>query len=151
MYKRNAPHYELPGSFYFITFRTINKFSLNEQSKNIIFDAIKFHDNRKYKIYSFVIMPDHAHLICQPLEKSPHGFYSLEEISHSLKSFSAKEINKILGREGTLWQNERFDRLIRDEDELKEKIDYIIKNPVKAELVKAPEDYRWLYYIDWRI
>ncbi|MEK6552808.1 MAG: transposase, partial [Bacteroidota bacterium] len=54
-----------------------------------------FHNNKKYKLYAFVIMPDHVHLLLQPLEKTKNSFYSLSEILHSIKSYSANQINKI--------------------------------------------------------
>jgi len=62
-YRRNLPHWEQPGSFYFITFRTNKKFVLPEETRNIVVDSIKYHNCKKYTLYACVIMPDHAHLI----------------------------------------------------------------------------------------
>ena len=55
---------------------------------------------------------------------------------------------KLIDREavkGSIWQDERFDRIVRDEAEFLEKWQYIMNNPLKKELVQSPEDYPWLY------
>jgi len=45
------------------------------------------------------------------------------------------------------WEDERFDRIVRDEMEFNEKWQYIRTNPVKSGLSENPEDYPWLYEI----
>ena len=73
------------------------------------------------------------------------GVQDLAEIIHSVKRFSVHEINKRQCAKGTLWQDERYDRMVRDEAEFSEKWDYIRNNPVKAGLAERPEKYAWLY------
>jgi hypothetical protein len=51
----------------------------------------------------------------------------------------------VLKRSGSLWTDESFDHIIRHEDELKEKIEYVQNNPVKKGLVDVSEQYRWLF------
>lgn len=146
IYRRNLPHFESPGSVYFITFRTFKNLILLEIARDIVFNSILHWNNKKFNLYAAVVMPDHAHLILQPLEKFRNSFFSLSEILHSIKSYSSNKINKILKISGTLWLDENFDRIIRDEEELVEKINYIINNPLKSELVSNQEDYKWLYW-----
>jgi len=69
----------------------------------------------------------------------------LAKIIHSVKSFSSQKINRLEGNSGSLWQDERYDRIVRDEVEFLEKWQYICNNPLKEELVSQPEDYPWLY------
>jgi putative transposase len=57
-----------------------------------------------------------------------------------MKGFSAREINDARGIKGTLWQDESFDRIVRDYDEYLEKWNYIRLNPVKNGLCQTPED-----------
>ena len=45
----------------------------------------------------------------------------------------------------SLWLDESFDHIIRQEIEWEEKIAYIRNNPVNRELVDRAHDYRWLY------
>ena len=49
-----------------------------------------------------------------------------------------------MNRSGRLWQEEYFDRLLRD-GEFNKYVDYICRNPEKAGLVTREEDYRWLW------
>ena len=81
-------------------------------------------------------MPNHVHLLCTPVTG-----HSLEEIMHSLKSYTANEANKILGREGRFWQKEYFDRYIRNARHFAKVVAYIENNPVKARLCKKAEDW----------
>lgn len=161
--RRNLPHWQNPNSVYFITFRTFNQFILADKSKQIIYDAILFQDNKKCKIYSFVIMPDHVHIIMQPIEIKTGEYYNLSEIMQAIKGFSAKQIiknlrtnsNSLLSDErqtGTsvlpvkhIFQAESFDKIIRSEEELFEKMNYFLNNPVKKDLIENGHNYKWYY------
>lgn len=153
-YRRNLPHWVQPESFYFITFRTSKNAFLPEEARDIIIKSIRFHNGKKYNLYACAVIPDHVHLIAQPLEKERGSFYGLAEIMHSTKSFSSKEIKKLLKNTGkmpvppSIWLDENFDRIIRDEKEYLEKMNYIMYNSVRKGLAKRPEDYRWVYLKD---
>ena len=69
----------------------------------------------------------------------------MAEILHSVKSFTSHKITILKGTKGPLWQDESYDRMVRDEAEFLEKWNYIRNNPVKASLADRPEDYVWLY------
>jgi hypothetical protein len=51
----------------------------------------------------------------------------------------------MLNHKKRIWQDENFDRIIRDSEEYAQKMNYIIYNPVKAGFVAKPEDYKWLF------
>jgi primosomal protein N' (replication factor Y) len=100
------------------------------------------------KCYLACILPDHVHLLIQPLpiqEKEKTGVYSLSEILHSIKSFSAHEVNKVMQRHGPVWQQESFDRMIRSETDLHEKWDYIWNNPRELKLAGPLEEYPFIW------
>jgi REP element-mobilizing transposase RayT len=62
----------------------------------------------------------------------------------SLKRFTAREGNRILGFTGQpFWQDESYDRLVRDEGEFQRIVRYIETNPVNAGLVAMPEEFPW--------
>jgi REP element-mobilizing transposase RayT len=144
-HKRNLPHFEQPGNVYFITFKTALGFSLSDKAKDVIYASIKFHSDKKYKLYAFVVMETHVHTIMKPLEQGPDNFYGLAQITHSIKSYSANRIQRLLNKKGNVWLDENYDRIIRDDEDYLEKMNYVIYNPVKAGLVHSPEDYKWLY------
>ena len=75
-------------------------------------------------------------------------FWPLSEILHSIKSFSAKEVNKLENASGVLWQDERFDRFIRSDADLQEKFRYVCGNPWAAGIVDEQTPYRWLWTQD---
>jgi putative transposase len=64
---------------------------------------------------------------------------------HAIKGGSARKINQLLARHGLVWQEEFFDHVLRSNDSLAETVDYICQNPVRAGLVKAEGEYRWLW------
>ena len=102
----------------------------------LVEDALLHFDGDRYQLLAWVIMPNHVHVVFEPM-----AGHRLEDIVHSWKSFTAKEANTILGREGQFWQEEYFDRFIRDSKHLRDVIEYIEQNPVEAHLVKHAEDW----------
>jgi len=90
-------------------------------------------------------MPDHVHLLLQPLRNGDAWPFPLVDILQCLKSATAHRINKSLHHEGPVWEEESFDHVLRSDESLKEKAQYIRQNPVRRGLVQRPEDYRWLW------
>ena len=95
----------------------------------IVGDALLHFDGERYEVASFVVMPNHVHVLFRPL-----GGYAIAEILKSWKGFTAREINKRIGKSGALWQDEYWDRLIRNERHFFKVVEYIRENPVKAKL-----------------
>jgi hypothetical protein len=62
-----------------------------------------------------------------------------------MKSATAHRINKLLHSSGPVWQEELFDHVLRSDESLKEKCEYIRQNPVRKGLVARPENYQWLW------
>jgi len=91
------------------------------------------------------VMPDHVHVLLTALRDENGWPVPLLEIMQSLKSCTAHRINKLLHRSGPVWEEESFDHVLRSDESLKEKCEYIRQNPVRAGLVQKPGDYRWLW------
>jgi REP element-mobilizing transposase RayT len=92
-------------------------------------------------------MPDHAHLVLTPLYDGL-SFISVAKIMQGIKSGSAHKINRELNRVGQVWQRESFDRVLRREESIHAKVEYMIQNPVRAGLVKTAMEYHWLWVAD---
>ncbi len=92
-------------------------------------NAFRKFDGERYHLGSFVIMPNHVHVIV-----APRDGHELSAVLHSWKSFTAHEINKLTQRRGALWQDESFDHLIRNEAEFLKYERYIDDNPGQAGL-----------------
>jgi REP element-mobilizing transposase RayT len=139
------PHWQEPGSVYFITWRCIKGIILSSQERTITLEAIRYWEGRKWKVYAAVVMPEHVHVLARPLQLAEGRVVDLSEILHSIKSFTSHKIQKRRKEQGSIWQDERYDRIVRDEMEFAGKWEYIRHNPVKKELVQKSEDYPWLY------
>ena len=98
--------------------------------------ALLHFDGRRYRLIEWVVMPNHVHLL---VELFPE--WLLPEILRSWKSFTAHEANRILGSVGQFWQEDYFDRFIRDLKHFENARQYIRENPVTAGLAKLPEDW----------
>ena len=146
--RRRLPHFEIPGSTYHVTWRTRGNLKLSPEACQKTLDACIHWHARKMKCYIACVMPDHVHLLLQPLPlqaQGKTGVHSLTEILHSIKSFSAHAANKAMKRNGPLWQDESFDRMIRSESDLHEKWNYIWNNPRELGLVGPMEEYPFIW------
>ena len=141
--KRKLPHWQQGGVWYFVTFRT-KGFVLPEEGRSIVKSAVLEGAGIKYDISIGVVMPDHVHLLIKPFEKADGIYYSLSGILKTIKGKTSHQVNTLLIRSGSCWQKESYDRIMRDEVELREKHEYIRGNAVRAGLVGRLEEYPWL-------
>ncbi|MDO9227806.1 MAG: uracil-DNA glycosylase family protein [Pseudomonadota bacterium] len=164
------PHVKAQGATYFVTFRLADSLPAevleswadapeSERARNseryldrgvgecllsrneiadIVVQALRHHEGARYTLHEYVVMPNHVHLLLTPL-----GEHTLSEILHSLKSWTAQKINGLLGRNGAIWQRESFDRVVRDDDEMRALAAYIRRNPVKARLCAEEDGFRF--------
>lgn len=100
--------------------------------------AMLHFDSVRYRLLAWCVMPNHVHVLVATITG-----YPLDKIVHSWKSFTAKQANHCLGRSGSFWMPDYFDRYIRDEGHLVAAVAYIENNPVKAGLVQCAEQWRW--------
>ncbi|MBO5359621.1 MAG: transposase [Clostridia bacterium] len=93
-------------------------------------------ENKFYevRIDCFCIMPDHLHLIIVIQNRNGSG---LEKIISWLKTMTTNEYIRgvksglFLPFENKVWQRSYYDHIIRDEQDLNEKRDYILTNPIR--------------------
>lgn len=112
----------------------------------IVAESVRYRDGKKYRLDAFTIMPNHVHLVIKPLRVSPKGdYYSLASIMQSLKGYTAFKCNKLLGTEGEFWAHESYDHYVRNDEEWRRIIKYVVNNPVKAKYVESWNEWRWSY------
>ena len=127
IYRRRMPHWRLDGSVYFVTWRLHkSQKELSTPEREIIGSTLKYFDGQRFDLFAYVVMPDHIHVLVKPSKG-----YFLHELVHSWKSFTANRLQHEGGREGKVWQEDYFDRIMRDEAEFLEKAQYILNNPLK--------------------
>jgi putative DNA methylase len=106
---------------------------------DMIVEAIQYNANTlgHYALHAFAVMPNHVHVLVTPA-------VSLPKLAKSLKGITAKRANAMLALTGRpFWQEESYDRLVRNAQEFERIRNYIEENPVRAGLVKDAVEYRW--------
>lgn len=93
---------------------------------------------KRFNLGAFIVMPDHYHLIIQIDEEA-----DLSEIMKTIGSFTSREINRITGKKGQVWQKGYYDRAILRSEDIQTIIEYIHYNPVRKGLVNEAES--WIY------
>jgi len=167
------PHFDSPGTQQYLTYRLADSLPIERQDEwaailaieddlekqrqlesyldsgrgachlsdpriaRVVQESLWHHDGVHYQLLAWVVMPNHVHALIE-VWQTPLG-----KILKSWKSYTAKEANKVLGCDGTFWQEDYFDRYIRDEDHFRRAVRYIENNPVKAGLVRSAADWPW--------
>jgi putative transposase len=122
----------------------------------IVKEALHYRDGKVFDLHSYSIMSNHVHVVFASLIRSEYhsalpnksdcqSDLPLNKIMQSLKRHTARRANSFLGREGAFWQDESYDRVIRDNDEYIRTVNYVLENPVNAGLVLRWEDWKWMY------
>ena len=110
------------------------------ENAQVVVESLRHFDGERYELSCSVVMPNHVHLIVRPFSESDDA---LSGMTRSWKRFTALKINRSLKREGKFWQDESYDRIVRDPEHLWKVIQYIGKNPEKCD--HSPEQsYLWI-------
>jgi REP element-mobilizing transposase RayT len=164
-YRRRLPHIQKADAALFITFCTGGRRVLPERARDLVLEhclreggILPFPDSvarapspaktlvvPRIRLHAVVVMPDHVHLLLTPLRDENGWPFPLVDILQCFKGATAHRINRLLRTSGPVWEEESFDHVLRSDESLKEKYEYIRHNPVAAGLVQKPEDYRWLW------
>jgi REP element-mobilizing transposase RayT len=151
-YRRRLPHLQKTDADLFVTFCAGGPLMLAATTRDLVLEhclreggILPLVAIARIHLYAVVIMPDHVHFLLRPL-RDPNGWpYPLVDILQCLKGATAHRINKLLSRAGPVWEEESLDHVLRSDESLKDKVEYIRQNPVRRGLVRRPEDYRWLW------
>src|SRR6266480_2196616 len=103
--KRHLPHFDKPWAIYAITLATRQRRTLSSKTRTIVLDAFRHFHRQRYELFAVSVMPDHVHALLQPCAKGNDAtgtpiFWRLSELMHSIKSFTAHDINKAENSKG---------------------------------------------------
>jgi putative transposase len=122
----------------FITCNTYYRKHILIENNDIFWKAVdSVQRNTYFAIESWVILPDHFHLILNTGKESPSNI--LQRIKMSFGANYRKRYGIYKGR---VWQNRFWDHIIRSENDLIKHIDYIHYNPVKHGYVIRPVKWK---------
>ena len=135
-----------PGAIYHITNRgNRQEIIFREEADygnylSILKSTLKFYEEEDYKLINYCFMSNHVHLLLKTAQKDPSFFM------RRVNSMYAKYFNNKYEYIGHVFQGRYFSNIITNVIELLEVSRYIHLNPVRANIVKKPEDYRWSSY-----
>lgn len=104
----------------------------------IVEGALLHFDAERYRLFAWCVMPNHVHVLAEQMQQ-----FTLSEVVHSWKSFSAQAANKALKRSKPFWAPEYYDRYMRDDAQFERTKAHIENNPVAAGLCAASQDWRF--------
>jgi REP element-mobilizing transposase RayT len=100
------------------------------EARKLVEDTITKYDGIRLHLDSFVIMPNHVHLLLKPNDDE-----NVFKLIGGMKGYSARVCNAWLGRtKQAFWMEDSYNRIVRDYHELRAFRDYIRRNPVEAKL-----------------
>lgn len=135
------PLIHFPGALFHITARGNNKqkiFLGNHKDFLRYLKSIK-HCKNKYPfvLHGFMLMPNHIHFLIEVKD------YTIAKIMQVIQTSYTMYFNIKYQRTGHLFQGRYNSFIVQKENYLLELIRYIHLNPVRAGIVKKPQDYPW--------
>jgi len=130
----------LSDRYFFVTCRVLpERERLSEAEFALLAGSIQSRCTlHHFLLTAWVFLPHHWHAVVMPPYPS-----TISRVMESIKVSSTRQINKLRGDKGVLWQGRFFDRALRTVKEHHEKVEYIHLNPVKRGLVTKPEEWKW--------
>ena len=163
---------QINGDVFFVTDTVVDRVDTftRPKYKHIIINSLEYCQQHKgLIIYAWVLMTNHMHAIV-----GSNSNQKVSDIWRDFKKFTSKEIMgelKYDGQESRVeWMLDRFEFAGRNDSHIKnyrfwqegndaqqiymydyylQKLNYIHQNPVKAEFVNQPEEYRYSSAIDY--
>ena len=104
--------------------------------------VLEYGNGSAYALHAWTIMPNHLHVVVGGFDNER----PMTEILQVWKRTSSHRINQICGRNGTVWHDDAYTRIIRDEAEYRRQLSYVWNNPESAGLDKG---FRRERYVKW--
>ena len=95
----------------------------------------------RVSVHAYVLMTNHVHILMQPDDE-----FGISRVMQSVGRRYVQYINRTYRRSGTLWEGRYKSSLVNAEEYLLACYRYIELNPVRANMVTHPADYRWTSY-----
>jgi putative transposase len=130
---------ELAGRYFFVTTNLLrNSPPLSPSERDMCLDHLdRARAKHKFALFAYVVMPGHVHFLLWAIESL------LPRLMRDWKSASGFAIAKARSKRGAIWQERYFDFILRRAGDFGNKLEYIHANPVEAELIAKPEDWKW--------
>jgi REP element-mobilizing transposase RayT len=108
----------------FVAFCKLTRVAFPEAARDLVLQHCLFEHQKPIELHAAVVMPDHVHMLFTPLRDGDGWPHALQKILKLIKGTSARDINKLLGSSGPVWQDESFDHVLRSQESSREKLEY---------------------------
>ncbi len=124
--------------------RTRTPFFKDKENVGILLNTFSFYHKRgDFKLFGYVVMPDHFHAILLPLRGT------ISDILRNIKAYSANTIRNRKRVDSDVWQDSFYDHKILTTKEMLGKLNYMHNNPLRMGIVKDLESYPYSSYINF--
>lgn len=133
------------GYVYHLLTRGNNRQDVFKEEKdyeNYIEILRRYKERYGFKVYHYVLMTNHVHLVVEPVE----GSGSLSEIMKGINLSYAQYFKNRYKHFGHFWQDRYKSIIVSKDDYLLACGSYVELNPVRARIVEDPKDYKWSSY-----
>jgi putative transposase len=141
-------HYDNLNTARFVTFSCYHsrKYFDKPEIYNLFIEHLKLLRNKHgFKLYGYVIMPDHVHMVLYPQPDTKMGYLIRELKSKMAREYFSKYC-KNNSDNNVFWQKRCYDHNCRTPEIVVEKINYCHNNPVRAGLTSEPSEWEWSSY-----
>ncbi len=122
----------------------------------LVADSLHYRDGKEFRLDAYCVMANHVHTVFAPYfsDEEWQAYEAaaelrdnrvLSNLMQSLKGYTAREANRLLGRSGQFWEHESYDHIVRNWGSYERIVKYVLNNPVKAGLVESWEAWPWSY------
>lgn len=102
----------------------------------------RYKERYKFKLYHYVLMKNHIHLVLETTERGG----SLAEVMKGINLSYAQYYKATYKHIGHFWQDRYKSIIISKDGYLLTCGSYVELNPVRAKIVEGPKDYKWSSY-----
>lgn len=119
----------------------------NESIAQLVSNSLHHWDGTRIDLIAYAIMSNHVHVVFTLSGQATETgeINSLTRQMQSMKSYSGRKANELLMLTGKFWEEESYDRLVRNDAELIRIVQYVLNNPVKAGLCQNWREWAWCY------
>jgi putative transposase len=143
IWRGRLPHWRADDVTYWVTFR--HRRDLEAWERNLLFTALLRPEGRKWNLVILCVLPGETNLLFTVNEAPSGQAFELSDVVEKAKTKAGKAIIKKTEERFPPFYQESYDRIIRDAEELEQRLLEILESPVKQELAEDPEEWDCLW------
>lgn len=143
IWQGKLPHWRADGVLYYVTFR--HRRTLDESERRLLFQGLMAVQGKKLDLTALCVLPESTELMFHVRDAAHGRPHELSAVIESAKTKAGKKIIAKSGERFAPFYSESFDRIVRDEAEMQEKLHAILEAPGHLDLEEEDGDYATLW------